>query len=74
MPLTVANRIFGGDSKSRLFSRIRVKEGSSYSAGTLFNVGTGERFSSIIFQATANPAKVSSVKTAFGEELKRALN
>ena len=34
--LTVANRILGGDSDSRIFKRVRVTEGLSYGVGSVF--------------------------------------
>ncbi|MBZ5632660.1 MAG: insulinase family protein [Acidobacteriia bacterium] len=71
--LWIANNILGGDTKSRLFKRIRDKDGLSYGVQTGYNAGTQEKFGTIAFQAIANPANAPKVEAAFKEELARAL-
>ena len=73
LALTLANNIFGGGSGSRLFQRIRGKEGLSYGVGTSFMAGDQEKFGQFIFQAIATPQNMRKVEAAFKEELARAL-
>src|SRR4029077_19433644 len=44
LPMTLVNFITGGDSTSRLWTRVREKDGLSYSVQTAFNAGTEEKF------------------------------
>ena len=71
--LWLANNIFGNSPNSRLFTRIRGKDGLSYGVGTSYSAGTQEKSGQIIFQAIANPQNAPKVEAAFKEELSRAL-
>ncbi|HEY6341765.1 MAG TPA: pitrilysin family protein [Bryobacteraceae bacterium] len=71
--LWLANNIFGNSPNSRLFARIRGKDGLSYGVGTSYGAGTQEKSGRIIFQAIANPQNAPKVEAAFKEELSRAL-
>jgi zinc protease len=51
MALWIANNVFGSSPNSRLFSRIRGKDGLSYSVSTSFNAGTQETSGQLAFQA-----------------------
>jgi len=71
-PLVVANRILGGDADSRLFERIRVKEGLSYGVGTQIAPAHIDTNTHLIFYAIFAPQNLPKVKSAFDEELARA--
>lgn len=72
--LVLGHYMLGGGTASRLFSRIRGKEGLSYGvgsnffAGTLDNVGT---FSAYAIYAPENGARLEEV---FKEEIQKAIN
>jgi zinc protease len=71
--VTIAGMVFGGSPNSRIFQRIRVKDGLSYGASAGFSVPTkddGGRFSA---SAIAAPQNMPKVEAAFNEELARAL-
>ena len=71
--LSFANYIFGGGSSSRLFSRIRTKEGLSY--GVMSSLQASPKFDAGSFMALAiaAPQNVPKVESTFKEELTRAL-
>ena len=71
--LWLANNIFGASANSRLFQRIRGKDGLSYGVGSSYNAATQEKFGQIVFRAIANPQNAAKVEAAFKEELTRAL-
>ncbi|MBX2900987.1 MAG: insulinase family protein [Cyclobacteriaceae bacterium] len=72
--LVLGHYMLGGGTASRLFSRIRGKEGLSYGvgsnffAGTLDNIGT---FSAYAIYAPENGAKLEEI---FKEEILKAIN
>ena len=71
--LCIAGTVFGGSPNSRIFHRIRVKDGLSYGANAGFNMPTkddGGRFSAI---AIAAPQNVPKVEADFKDELAKAL-
>jgi len=71
--LTIAGTVFGGNANSRLFQRIRVKDGLSYGAYGGFQIPTkdnGARFST---SAIAAPQNMPKVEVDFNEELTHAL-
>jgi zinc protease len=71
--LVIAGTIIGGTPNSRLFQRIRVKDGLSYGANGGFSVPTrdvGGRFSA---NAIAAPQNMPKVKADFNEEITKAL-
>jgi len=71
-PLVVANRILGGDADSRLFERIRVREGLSYGVGTQIAPAHVDTNTQLLFYAIFAPQNLPKVKAAFDEELARA--
>jgi zinc protease len=71
--MTIANLIFGGSPGSRIFQRIRVKDGLSYGTNSTFSAPTkddGGRFS---VTATAAPQFMPRLEAALKEELAKAL-
>lgn len=71
--LLLANQIFGGDSKSRLFHRIREQEGLSYGVGSAYAVSTRSKFAQFMVQASCVPDKIQKVEQVFKEELAKAV-
>jgi zinc protease len=71
-PIVVANRILGGDIDSRLFERIRVKEGLSYGVGSQLSPAHVDANSQLLFYAIFAPQNTDRVKAAFSEEIARA--
>jgi zinc protease len=72
--LMVANYIFGASTDSRLFKRIREKDGLSYGVRSTLYASFFDRVGRFSFSAIAAPQNVASVKSAFLEELKDALD
>jgi zinc protease len=72
--LKISGEIFGGTPNSRLFLRIRVKDGLSYGAGAAFSIYTKEDGGRLYGSAIAAPQNMPKVEAAFNEELARALN
>jgi zinc protease len=71
--LLIAGMVFGGTPNSRIFIRIRVKDGLSYGANAGFGVPTkddGGRFNAF---AIAAPQNMPKLEVAFQEELAKAL-
>jgi zinc protease len=73
-PVILANRMLGGDVDSRLFERIRVKEGLSYGVGTRLTPARIDRNSQLVFYAIFAPQNLARVRAAFDEEMARARN
>jgi len=71
--LTIAGMVFGGSPNSRLFQRIRVKDGLSYGAGAGFSMPTRDDGGMMTGYAIAAPQNMPKVEAAFNEELARAL-
>lgn len=71
--LTIAGMIFGGSPTSRLFQRIRVKDGLSYGAGAGFMMPTRDDDGRMTGYAIAAPQNMPRVEADFNEELARAL-
>ncbi|MBZ5625499.1 MAG: insulinase family protein [Acidobacteriia bacterium] len=71
--LTIAGTVFGGSPNSRLFQRIRVKDGLSYGANAGFFMPTKDDGGRLSGQAIAAPQNMPKVEAAFNEELARAL-
>jgi zinc protease len=71
--LTIAGMVFGGSPNSRLFQRIRVKDGLSYGAGAGFSMPTKDDAGMLSGYAIAAPQNMPKVEAAFNEELARAL-
>ena len=71
--VTIAGMIFGGTPNSRIFRRIRVKDGLSYGAGANFQVLTEDEFAIFTGFAIAAPQNMPKVESDFNEELALAL-
>jgi zinc protease len=71
--LTIAGMVFGGSPNSRLFQRIRVKDGLSYGANAGFSMPTKDNSGRLFGSAIAAPQNMPKVEAAFNEELAKAL-
>ncbi|HET8546833.1 MAG TPA: pitrilysin family protein [Bryobacteraceae bacterium] len=71
--LVVANYILGGTSTSRLYERIRAKEGLSYGVGSQFNAGTRDQLANWMVFAISAPQNSPKVEAAFRDELSKTL-
>jgi zinc protease len=72
-PLLAANTIFGaGTMSSRLGTRLRQKEGLSYSAGSSVNVGITDDIASFAIAASYAPKGAAKLHAAVCEEVSRA--
>ena len=56
--MVLADRIIGGDEKSKLWVRIREKEGLSYGVNSSFRAGPQEKYGSFAAGASAKPENV----------------
>jgi zinc protease len=72
--LVVANRIFGGGPGSRLWQRVREKEGLSYGIGSNFVSSQYEPRTVLTIGAIYAPQNLARLEKAFGEEMQRALS
>ena len=71
--LMFANQMFGGDLKSRLWRRIREKEGYSYGVQSAFIASSRSEFAQFMVQATCVPQNILKVEAAFKDELAKLL-
>jgi zinc protease len=71
--LFTANTMLGSGPESRLFGRIRVKDGLSYSVGSQFAIPANEKFSQFIASAQCNPQNILKVEADFKDVLAKAL-
>jgi zinc protease len=71
--LTIAGMIFGGSPNSRLFQRIRVKDGLSYGANAGFFMPTKDDGGRLSGSAIAAPQNMPKVEADFNQELAGAL-
>jgi len=71
--MVLANRMFGGDLKSRLWRRIREKDGLSYGVGSGFQAGVKSKYGQLFVQAICAPQNVLKVEAAFKEEVANLL-
>ena len=71
--LTIAGMVFGGTPNSRIFRRIRVKDGLSYGAGAQFQIPTEDDAAMLSGYAIAAPENMPKVESDFNEELALAL-
>ena len=69
----VANYLLGDSPTSRLWERLRQKEGLSYGAGTSFRVSSFEPNSSLTAYAIFAPQNLAKVRAGFAEEFAAAL-
>jgi zinc protease len=71
--LTIASMVFGGTSNSRLFQRIRVKDGLGYGAEASISMPTKDDDGSLRGYAIAAPQNMPKAEADFNDELARAL-
>jgi zinc protease len=71
--MLVANYIFGGSGASRLFKRIRDKEGLSYGIWSSFEVEPKEDGATFNASAISAPQNAPKVEASFRDELARTL-
>jgi len=71
--MVLANYMLGGHSTSRLYDRIRAKDGLSYSVGSSLATLPGDNAADFMVFAITAPENASKVETAMKEELQRAL-
>jgi zinc protease len=71
--MELANYIVGGSPGSRMWKRIREKEGLSYGTGTRMEIPTKENGAVLIGFAISAPANSPKVETSFKDELSRTL-
>jgi zinc protease len=68
----LANYLLGGSTNSRLWNRVRQKEGLSYGIGSSFRANSFEPNSTVGISAIFAPQNLQPLRTAVQEELKRA--
>lgn len=74
LPLYLGNFMIGGGFlNSRLATRIRQKEGLSYGVGSSFSAGSLDNVGEFSLYAIAAPENIQKVETAMREELARVL-
>jgi zinc protease len=66
--LVMANRILGGSGTSRLWTRVREKEGLSYGVRSNFAAGALDPFADVIITAIVNPTNMPKLKATIAEE------
>jgi zinc protease len=71
--LMMANYILGGNSGSRLLSRLRQKEGYSYSVNSSLSASSQDRTGAFMAFAICNPKNADNALKAALEEIKRLL-
>ncbi|MGA3202474.1 MAG: pitrilysin family protein, partial [Bryobacteraceae bacterium] len=71
--LFMANTILGGGTESRLFTRIRGKDGLSYGVGSGFYAGIDEKFARLMAYAICNPQNILKVEADFKDEIAKML-
>jgi zinc protease len=71
--MIMADYMLGGPTSSRLFTRIREKEGLSYTVQTALNVPTQDDRAELLGIAIANPENTPKAEASFKDELARTL-
>ena len=71
VPLVLANTVLGGGVKSRLFDRLRQKDGISYGAGSALSASAFEAVGMLKLYAMYAPQNLDKLKTGVHEELRR---
>ena len=69
--MLLANEVLGGGVKSRLFDRLRQKEGISYGAGSGFRADPEDKVSTVTLSASFAPQFRARVEQAVSEEVIR---
>ena len=67
--LLFANTLIGASPRSRLWSRIREKDGLSYAVQSVFYAGVVDNFGEFLAIAIANPVNMPKVESAFKDEM-----
>ncbi|MDB4966323.1 MAG: pseudouridine synthase [Myxococcales bacterium] len=67
--MTMVDFLFGGSAKSRLFERLRQKDGLSYGAGSMFNADSLDKNSLFVAFAICAPQNAVKAMAAMLEEL-----
>ena len=70
--MVLADRILGGDEKSRLWVRIREKDGLSYGVNSNFRAGPQEKYGVFAAVASAKNENTAKVEAAFKDEIAKA--
>jgi zinc protease len=71
--LVLGNYLLGGGPSSRLFERIRIKDGLSYGVGSQFQASALSDRAQFSAQAISAPQNAEKVEAAFREELENVL-
>jgi zinc protease len=71
--MVLGDYMLGGPTSSRLFRRIREKEGLSYAVQSAFQVPTQDDGATFMAMAVANPSNAPKVEASFQDELARTL-
>jgi zinc protease len=71
--LLIAAQVLGGGSKSRLFERIREREGLSYTVSAQFSANAQDERATLMMYAIAAPQNVAAVEAGVREEFARLL-
>jgi zinc protease len=71
--LVIGHYILGGGTASRLFTRIRGKEGLSYGVGSNVNIAVLDNGSSFTAYAIYAPENVTKLEATFMEEINKAV-
>ncbi len=71
--LRIAMKVLGGDADSRIWQRLREREGLAYSAGVSLSGSHFEPRSRLSIQASAASDKADAALNSLKDELKRAL-
>jgi zinc protease len=70
--LMIANYMMGGHSTSRLYVRIRGKEGLSYSVNSVLSADTKSADADWLMFGLTNPLNIAKVEAAFRDEMEKA--
>lgn len=71
--MLIANFILGGSGNSRLFKRVRDKEGLSYGVNSNFSAPTKDDSASLTASAISNPTNAPKVEASIKDELARTV-
>ncbi len=71
--LELGNYLLGGSTTSRLFDRLREKEGLSYGAGSQLNSDARDPYSLFVIYAFCNPENIDKADTTALEEVRKLL-
>jgi zinc protease len=69
--LVMVNRILGGGGNSRLWNRVREKEGLSYGVRSAFQASPFDPYADLSISAIVNPTNMGKLKTTVREEFNR---